>query len=713
MFAEKRVIRSSCRGCHGVCQVLIHLEGGKVMGVTGDPDSPTSRGFICPKGAASPQFLYHPDRLSHPLKRIGNRGKNRWQAIPWDQALDEMVQRLDAIRKESGTEYFAMEQGTGRPYTAFNIRFANAFGTPNFSFPSHVCYLPRVAASAFSLGQLPVCDLYGFGGIMPECIVIWGCNVTYTGASDGMCGATVQRAIKRAEKVIVIDPRRIGPAKNADHWLQIRPGTDGALALAMLNVVISEGLIDHEFVDNHTKGFDALVEHVRSYTPEWASPITTLSADQIRTVTHIYATTKPACIQWGNGIDMSRSCFHTARAILTLSALTGDIDAPGGDVLWVPPEKIKQRSPFMNREVLGERFLSPEKRKRAVDEGRFPLNLGVQTPALWHSIIEGQPYRVRGMWIVGANPLLTASNSLKVEEALRKLEYLVVSDFFLTPTAQLADLVLPAATWLEQDDIVNLHKIWCVLARKKVAQIGEVRDDREVIIQVARRLGLFDAFPWADYRTYLEWVLEDTGMNFDEFCEKGILTSQMRYRKFQTDGFATPSKKFEIYSADLENMGISPLPVYREPPMTPLSAPETAQDYPLILTSSGKIREFFHSEGRQIESLRRANPDPTVEINPETARSLGIQQGEWVVIETSDGSASMRAKLVDGIAPGVVAAQYGWWYPEESPPGYGWKKSSYNLLFGKMDYDPEVGAESLRSGLCRVYPCLSTDNSAC
>jgi anaerobic selenocysteine-containing dehydrogenase len=691
--------------CHGVCQVLVHLDGDRVVKVTGDPDSPTSRGYLCPKGAASPELLYHPDRVTHPLRRRGKRGENSWERVSWDEALGEMAERLGSIKRESGPEYFAMMQGTGRPYTGFTTRFANAFGTPNFTGVAHLCYFPRWLASLYTTGQLPVCDLYGFGGQYPACVVIWGCNITHTCASDGMCGSTVDRALREADKVIVVDPRRIGPAGTADHWLQLRPGTDGALALAMINTIIGEGLVDHDFVEEYTVGYDSLAEHVRPFTPGWAETVTRVGADDIRAAARTYATTKPACIQWGNALDMSACNFQTARSLLILRAITGNIDRPGSDVFWVPPDGVRQRSLFMNLEVPGLQFLSDEKRGRALDGGKYPLCPIVHPPAFWRSIVSGEPYRLRAMWIVGSNPLLTMTNSLEVEKALRLLEFTVVSDFFLTPTAQLADLVLPAATWLEQDDVVNLHKIWCVLARKKVAQAGEARDDREVIIEMAGRLGLREAFPWKSFREYLDWVLEDAGVSFDDFCEKGIITGEMRYEKYRTQGFNTASGKLEIHSSALEDMGVSPLPVYREPPLSSVSAPDVALEYPLILTTGAKIRWFFHSEGRQMRSLRRASPDPLVEINPVTAKSLGISDGDRVWIETPEARVVMRAKLFDGIAPDVASAQHAWWFPEEDPPEYGWKKSSVNLLFGDTVYDPDTGSESLRSALCRVYPC--------
>lgn len=703
---NKKVIRSACRGCHGVCQVLVHLEGDRVVKVTGDPDSPISRGYLCPKGAASPELLYHPDRLTYPLRRVGGRGENKWKRIPWEEALDEMAGRFAEIKAESGSEYVAVGQGTGRPLIEFTARFANAFGTPNFVAPSHVCYAPRVAASKITLGQLPVTDVYGFGGKDPAGMMIWGCNITHSASADGMCGGMIERALKKVQKLIVVDPRRIHPANTATHWLQLRPGTDGALALAMIHIIVEEGLIDQDFVHHHTVGYEQLVEHVRTFTPEWAEEITRVPAALIRATARTYATTSPFCMLWGSATDASPASYQTARSLLILRAITGNIDCPGGDVLWVPPKGIYQKSIFMNPDQEGGHFLPPEKKSRSVTQGRFPFEKAVHPPTFWKSIVTGEPYKVRAMWIAACNPLLSQTPPLVIEEALRDhLEFTVVSEFFMTPTAALADIVLPAAMWLETDDIVNLHKIWCVLARKEVARMGEVRDNREVILQLAKRLHLDKAFPWKDYHDYLEWILRKSGMTFEEFCNKGMLQGEMRYYKYRKNGFETPSGKFEIYSGISKDMGLSPLPVYREPAFSPVSSPETFKEYPLILTTGARAKVYFVSEGRQIRSLRKINPDPLVEIHPETARSLGIQEGDWVWIETLENRIRMRARLFDGIAPDVVSAQHAWWFPEEGPPGFGWKKANVNLLLGdRAGYDPETGSESLRSSLCRVYP---------
>jgi anaerobic selenocysteine-containing dehydrogenase len=668
MLGKTRIIRSACRGCHGVCQVLVYLEGDRVVGVAGDPDSPTSRGYLCPKGKAAPELLYHPDRLTHPLRRVGARGENKWKRVSWEEALSEMADRFTQIKQESGAEFVAMGQGTGRPHTEWTGRFANAFGTPNFIGPAHICYIPRVIASSLTLGWLPVCDIYGFGEEKPACILIWGCNITYSGAADGMCGGMLQRALREASKVIVVDPRGIGPAEISSHWLQLRPGTDGALALAMINTIIAEDLVDHNFVDHYTTGFDRLVEHVRNFTPAWAEPITGVKAADICAAALIYATNSPACLQWGNGIDMSVCSFHTGRSLLILMGITGNIDRPGGNVLWVPPAKVKPKSILINRDQVGEQFLPPGQKQRMIGIGKFPFCPNTHPPTFWESVVTGQPYRVRGLWIIGSNPLVTATQGLKIERALKEyLEFTVVSDIFMTPTAQLADLVLPAATWLEQDDVVFFHKIWCVIARKKLAQFAEARDDRDVLFDLAHRLGLHEAFPWKDSFQYVGWVLEETGLDFEQFCERGILIGEMGYRKYERAGFQTPTGKFEILSSVMKAKGLSPLPLFREPPLSLVSTPELAKEFPLILISGTKIRNFFHSELRQIESLRDDNPSPLVEIHPVTASSLGISEGDWVWVESPLSRVKMRAKLFEGIAPDVVNAQHGWWFPEEAP----------------------------------------------
>ena len=677
--------------------MLVHLdEQGYVTQVSGDPESPTSRGYICPKGRAAPEFLYHPDRLIHPLRRTGPRGSGRWESISWEEALSQMAATLDRVRRESGPEYIALCQGTGRPYTEFTGRFIHALGSPNFASPGHNCFLPRTIASGITLGWMPLPDIYGHGGQMPACILEIGHNSPAFGAADGICGDMVLRAMNQARDIIVVDPRRTLTARKAGHHLQLRPGTDCALLLAMLHVIIGENLFDRDFVEQRCTGFRELRAHVQAFSPEWAEPITRVPASEIRAAARTFAGSKPGCVLWGNGIDMSPSAFQTARAALLLIAVTGNLDIPGGMVQWVPPEGVRSKSPMIDPAVRGVQFLPESRKARMIGAGRFPFAPGCHQPAFWQACVTGDPYRPQAVWLVGTNPMLTATRGDLVEEALsRHVEFSVVSDFFLTPAAELADLVLPAAHWLEQDDVVYFHKIWCVLARRQLAQVGEVRDDRDVILDLAHRLGLNEAFPWPDRKAYLEWLLEPSGLSFEEFAERGILLGKMRYRKYEQEGFPTPSGRVELLSSIMAQAGRPALPVYAEPPAS-------TTDYPLTLISGCKVLPFFHSEGRQIPSLRRLHPNPMVDIHPDTMADLSLRAGQTVAVVTPFGRADFSVHCDDSLDPSVVHVEHAWWFPERPGPDHGWKESCANLLFGHDKFDPDSGAEALKCGICRV-----------
>lgn len=701
----ERVVKSICRMCHGVCGVNVHLEGERVTKVTGDPDHPMSRGYICSKGRASPEFLYHPERLRHPLKRAGARGENKWTRISWDEALDTTAERLMHFKNEYGPESVALALGTGRPYMFMSLRFANAFGTPNVISYAHACYLPRVMASFVTCGMpIPVCDFYGFGGVEPACVLVWGCNIPETGSADGMCGPMVTRVIRNGAKSIVVDPRKTPRAARADLWAQVRPGTDAALALAMLHVIIEEKLYDEEFVEKYTVGFERLVERVRQYPPSRAQEITWVPDATIKEMARLYATTKPACMLWGNGLDQGMNCFQNARALMILRAVTGNIDVPGGDVFWVPPENVFQTSPFVAPENTLLDRISPEVAAKKLGYGEsIPLNPGVRHPVFWRAVLEQEPYPVKALLIMGTNPLLTSSDPLKGEEALKRLDFSCCVDLFMTPTAQLTDIVMPAASWLEQDDVADLHFIWCVAARQKVAQIGECRDDKKILMDMAKRLGLEDAFPWKDVREWCDYVLEATGLDFEAFKKAGLLKGEMRYRKHEIHGFPTASGKFEIACSALESMGFDPIPDYAEPPESPYSSPVLFEEYPLVAITGAKIEPFFHTELRQVASQRKRNPDPLVEMHPETARGLSIEEGDWVWIESPRGRIRQRAKLTSGIDPSVVSIQHAWWFPEREPPEYGWKESSASLLLDPNPADPLWGSEPWKGFLCKVY----------
>jgi anaerobic selenocysteine-containing dehydrogenase len=691
--------------CHGVCGVLVHIQDGRVTKVTGDPDCPTSLGYICPKGRASVELLYHPDRLKYPLKRMGRRGENKWQRITWDEALDTVAERLLKYKREFGAESVATIIGTGRPHLPLYMRFSNCFGTPNHLSIINNCYFPRIVAARMTSGRFHVCDYYGFGGVTPKLVLNWGCNIVDSGAADGMCGYQVTRAVENGARLIVIDPRKTRLAARADHWLQIRPGTDDALALCMLHVIIKEDLYDKDFVDRWTIGFSELAERLEEYTPEKVAEITWIPAEDIRAAARLYATTRPACLQWGNAIDQNINTLQTARAVHCLSAITGNLDVPGGDVFWVPPAGVKVHSTHSSQSYTLNERITPELKTKMVGGGKYKvLDSAVIHPRhLLDAIMSGKPYPIKALFVMGSNTLLNQTDPVRTAAAFRKVDFTVVTDLFMTPTAQMADILLPASSWLENDEVADIHMGWCVLIRQKVAEIGECRDDKQILFDLAHRLGLDEDFPWKDVREYCDWTLAGAGLTFEEFKELGILTGKMRYRKYEQDGFATPSGKVELRCSTLESMGYDPLPYYREPPESPYSTPDLFKEYPLIITTGSRIQGYFCSEGRQIESLRKLNPHPVLEIHPDTAKNLGIKSGDWVWIESPRGRIKQMAQLTEGIHRGVVHAQHGWWFPEKEPPEYGFTESNVNVLAADMPCDPHTGSESLRAFLCKVY----------
>lgn len=361
------------------------------------------------------------------------------------------------------------------------------------------------------------------------------------------------------------------------------------------------------------------------------------------------------------------------------------------------------QSPRLNPSISGPDIPTEMKAKK-IGAGKYRILDQVHPHDFFEAVMSEKPYPIKALFIMGSNKLVADTFSERRIQALKKIDFIVATDLFMTPTTQYADIVLPAASWLEQDDVVDLHLIWCVLCRQKVATIGECRDDRQILIDLAHRLGLEDIFPWKTIREYCDWVLKDSGITFEEFKKIGIIKGEMRYRKYEKEGFATPSGKVELRSSIVEKLGYDPLPFYVEPPESPYSTPEIFKDYPLIITTGSRTEAYFHSEGRQIPSLRKLVPDPLLDIHPDTAKSLGISEGDWVWIESPrGGKIKQRAHLFDGIHPGVVQAPHGWWYPEKGPPDYGFRDSNVNLLTDGLPYDPHTGSESWRSFLCKVY----------
>ena len=697
------VLKSVCRSCHGGCGVLLHVRDGVLVKVEGDRESPLNHGRLCPIGTVTVDIVNHPDRLKYPRRRIGPRGSGQWTRISWDEALDEISERLLAIREKFGPEAIALGTGTGRHHIRWVSRFGHALGTPNWCEPGFAqCFHPRVNTCILTFGDFPVSDFTG--GTPPACMLFWGHNPLNSGP-DGETRFNVREALDTNPKVIVVDPRETELARRADIWLQLRPGTDDALALAFLNVIIGEEIFDAPFVNQWTYGFDALRSHVRTFTPEWASSITWVPADKIRAGARLFARTKPAMLEWGCAIEHTPKCIQTIRAISMIPALSGNVDVPGG---WVFGMHGIGRFPSLIEN------LTPEANAKRLGADRFKLLAGegadlpaAHIPTLLQAMREGKPYPVKAFLVFGNNTLTTYANSSLVYKSLMNLDYMVCADLFMTPTAELADIVLPAALWPEIDQLAGLPTVAAnvILANQRAVRIGECKSDEEIFVELARRMKL--PVGTESVEDVLNGQLARGGLavTFEQLKEKGSIIVPFKYRKYEDGGFRTPTGKIELYSTRFEELGYAPLPYYEEPPESPVSQPDIFEDYPLILTTGARIPCFFNSEHRQIENLRKARRDPMTEIHPETAARYGIKKGDWMWIETKRGRIRQRAKVTTGIDPRVIAAEHGWWFPEDAAPEYGVWKSNVNLLTDNQPpYDRAMGTYQLRALLCRVAP---------
>ena len=617
--------------CHGGCGVLVHVADDAITKIEGDPDNPMNKGKLCPLGAASLEQIYNPRRLKYPMRRVGARGDGRWERISWDEAYDEIVEKIRQATAKDGAESIWVGTGTGRHHFPFVSRFANAIGTPNWCEPGTAqCFRPRVHGSVLTMGQLPVCaytnDTY------PELILFWGHNPLYSGP-DGELGFGVREALARQPKTIVVDPRQTLLAKRADLWLQLRPGSDAALALAMLNVIIAEDLQDKDFVAQWTHGFEQLAERVGPYTPEWAAPLTWIDADKIRQAARLYAAIKPSMLEWGCAIEHSPACFQTVRALLCLPSITGNIDQPGSWAFGMLP-----LPPFPQ---LFDKMPMAQQRKRLgfadfkVLSGELAQLPSAHIPAVFKAIRTGDPYPVRTGIIFGNNALSTYGDVRSVYQTLMALDYLVVADLYLTPTAELADLVLPAASWAEVNAMpaVPFYAQNVVLAQQKTIQYAECLADEEIMVEICRQLGT-EHGQESPQDIYDSMLQEKLGMSWEELKRVGFVQPEFSWRKYEKDGFRTPTGKIELYATRLQEMGCDPLPSYVEPPESPFSTPELAEEFPFVLTTGARSPMFFQSEFRQLKRLRKGRPEPECELHPTTAAALGVAAGDWVSIET-------------------------------------------------------------------------------
>lgn len=802
---ETKVVRTTVwspgPGCHGGCGVLAHIKDGKLVKIEGDPEHPWNRGRLCARVLAMTQYVDHPDRLRHPLKRAGERGEGKWERISWDEAFDLIEEKMNAIRKEHGPESMIFNVGTGRDIYPWVCMLAYAYGSPNvmFGLTGQACYGPRVAAVATMQGDFAVFDAGQWfpdryddpRHKIPECLLVWGYNIHAT-CPDNLFGHWIIDMMKRGTKIISVDPRLSWFASRAKHWLQLRPGTDPALVMGFLNVIIHEDLYDHRFLEKWTNAahlvrkdtgkllrekdladggssanfvawdtaggsavvwesaqvayrkpgvvpllsgectvelasgkkvvcrtvWDAFCAEVDKYPLDKVEAITGVPSEDIAKAARFYATSKPAAIHWGVAVDMTPALTPLVTGISSLWALTGNLDVPGGNVIARFAFDVTSYALPGTKGAI--RLKEPELDKPRIGADRYmPLNKlywRCQTDLTLEQIFTGKPYPIKGMWLQTAGVLQGLGMDPKLwREALKKLDFIVAVDLFHTPTTQYADVVLPAATFLEKD---SFRSWWTPLQSiNKAMTVDECKPDVEINFELARR---FDPeYEFETIHDLFDDILKPSGMTFKELQEKGWAyppegSSSCPYHRHEKGllrpdrkpGFRTPTGLFELYSTLREEWDLEPLPHHEEPPFTPVSRPDLAKDYPLILSTGRRSPAFFHSEHRHIPWLRDIDPDPVVEIHPRTAAENGIGNGEWVWVENWMGRAKLKAKLTPVVPPWMVMAAHGWWFPEKEaaePSLFGVWESNINQLIPMHHQGKDGMGAPIKHSMCKIY----------
>jgi len=686
MGEDVKVGKTICFFCPPGCGIDVHVKDNKPIKVESMMESIV--GPICIKAEVLPEWYETElkNRLLHPLKKV----KFGWKRISWDEAFDIMIDKFNEIKEKYGPQALACYIGQVESFRDFGYaarRFFIGFGSDSYYSVDSTCYFAKVIAANVTYGAYAPPTLIG-----TKLITVWAANPTESVpfAADTMMLMKQQQGVK----LVVIDPRRTLLAKAADMHLQIRPGTDGALALAVLNVMIEEDLYDKDFVEKYTIGFDKLAQHVKNYTPEKVQDITWIPADMIREYARLYATTKPATIFQGNCLDTVENGFQACRAICCMIALSGNLDARGGSTMM----------PFYIFSKVALETVPEDERPKVKGAGAetWPLFYKYvgQPPmeGLIRAILEEKPYPIKALIVQAGNPVLSWVDSNRQKRAYEKLEFMVVHDLFMTETAELADLVLPACTTYEQQQIYQyVGRPLFALMNKVIEPPEECMPDWKLWWELAHRMGFGEKYlPWKDVDEMQNQILKDCNLRIPMTVEDlkanpgGVFHRKREWKKYEREGFDTPSGKCELYSEQLKEVGLDPLPTYTEPSESPLSSPQLFKKFPLILITGKRSLYFMHSMHRNTPTLRAKEPEPMVEINTETARKLGISSGDMVIVETQRGAVLMRAAVTADIHPMVVSVPHDWG-----------GLANQNLLTGG-NYDPAWGGMPTRGLLCRV-----------
>ena len=729
-YTVKRTTAWSAPGCHEGCGVLLYIKDGKVEKVEGDPEHPYNQGALCPRCPALSKVMYSPLRLLHPMKRKPGtkKGEGQWEQISWDEAYDIIEKGFKDVIAKYGPLSVLSVCGTARDVMVAPPRLVLSMGSPNHTVlqSGQSCYVPRAAAAQSLTGAgFPVADCSQYfedrydheGWEVPKYIMIVGCNAIYSNP-DYFFGHWVVECMKRGSKLIVVDPRVTWLSARADVLLQLRPGTDSALAMAMCNVIVEEDLYDHDFVENWSYGFDEWAKAVSEYTPEIAEDITWVPADTIRKAARLFAQNNPSTIQIGVSTDQSPTGVVTAQTLIAMAAVTGNYDVPGGMIPVMNPFNIWV-STFGG---WGQELLPEGVYEKKIGLDKYPAmkyGMPMNSPdELFETFKTDEPYPIRAIWFHATNQIVTNTNSPHewLELLKEKIEFCAGVDLFMTPWIEtMCDVVLPACCFPERNSwramFYNASAI-----NKCVEAPGECKDDVQICIDLGKRF-MPEAWPWETPEEMHEYLFDfctEGRLGYKELQEKGWAYDEYVYKKYEKGlmrpdgepGFNTPTGKFEFFSTLWDTFGLHATPYFVEPVMGPADE-ELYKEYPIICMTGVRSKVFFHSEHRQVDILREIHPQPTVEVHPDLAAELDLHNGEWIWMENPRGRCKQMVKITQEVHPKMVNANYGWWFPEKGAEGYkdmwGYDAvNSNNLTVMGLPGETGFGAD-LKAVLCKIY----------
>jgi formate dehydrogenase (coenzyme F420) alpha subunit len=692
------IVKSYCKICNCRCGIIAQVEGGRIVQVKGDPDCEKNEGRLCVKGRAMLELLYDADRLLHPMVSENQQ----WKAVSWDDALDRIAERLQALKRQFGPESVAFYRGMA-VYSVLPMislqRFANLYGSPNLASNAALCVGSKIIANRYTFGKgvSPCSDFRN-----SKCILLMGTNPAITGMHRSIrVMSDILKAKKDGAKLIVIDPKKTETGSQADIYTPIRPGTDAAFVLSLIHVIIENKLYDQEFVSKYTYGFEELQKTIKGYAPADVEKITWVDRERIEQIAFTFATHKPACADRREGILHHENGTQTCRAINILNAITGNIDVRGG--IKLNTNLFDRTNPLYNPLTLKERFSS----KRLSISAANPITQDIPTDLI-KAVLHEEPYPIKALFVVGSNPLLAWPNTNVVSKALEKLDFLVMIDIYRNETARFADIILPAATFLEKTDLqvpdMGIPSI-LQLQQKIIDPLGESRSEFAIMKGLAQRIGFAEDFNESEEEC-LDKILAPWGFSTDGLKENGsgVVFDPRPIGFYHRHPYPTDTGKVELFSNTLDELGYNPLPEFEEPSESPIATPDLAKHYPLILVSGNRVPTSYLSFLHNLPALHSKTPRNWVEIHPDTASARSVQEGNWVIVSSPRGEIRLEVKINPSVDPRVVLIPYGWghdgsgsWQLANADPG-----ENVNLLTDHGSIDPMSGTPNFKSLLCEV-----------